>query len=117
MTVPRRRLLALPGALPPGEVDPARLAVSEDRVRGFEGRAQRYGTQYDRDETGGLGPLLIEDPERVDELRQAVGLRPPDENERRLRGQTACAGERPPHDGAGRQRRKRERERLVGWHD
>src|SRR4051812_24269343 len=71
-----RRGLALLGGLAPGEVDPARLATLEDRVRAFEGRPQRYGTQYDWDETGQLGPLPIEDPERVDLLRRSVGLGP-----------------------------------------
>jgi hypothetical protein len=77
---------------------------------------QRYGTQYDRDETEQLGPLPIEDPGRVDERRRPVGLGPLEENTRRIRDQTARAGERPPPDWAERQRRKRDWERAVGWH-
>ena len=89
----------------------------EDRVRAFEGRPQYYGTQYDWDENGQLGPLPIEDPEHVDERRRSVGLGPLEENTRRIREETARAGERPPPDRAERQRRKREWGRSVGWHD
>src|SRR5262249_61513681 len=59
-----RRGLELLARLAPGEIDPARLAMLEDRVRAFEGRPQRYGTQYDWDEAGRLGPLPVEDPGR-----------------------------------------------------
>ena len=112
-----RRGLALLGALAPGDVEPAQLAMLEDRVRAFEGRPQQYGTQYDWDEEGQLAPLPIEDPGRVDELRRSVGLGSLEENSRHIREQTARAGERPPPDRAERQRRRREWERSVGWHD
>jgi hypothetical protein len=112
-----RRGLELLARLAPGKVVPAQLAMLEDRVRAFEGRPQRYGTQYDWDEHGQLGPLPIEDPGGVDERRRAVGLGPLAENTRRIRDQTERTGERPPPDWAERQRRKGEWERSVGWHD
>jgi hypothetical protein len=112
-----RRGLKLLGGLAPGEVAPARLALLKDRVRAFEGRPQRHGTQYEWDEHGQLSPLPIEDPGCVDERRRSVGLGPLEENTRRIREEAACAGERPPPDRAERQRRKREWERSVGWHD
>jgi hypothetical protein len=112
-----RRGLVLLRGLGPGEADTAQLAMLEDRIRAFEGRPQRYGTQHDWDGTGHLGPLSIEDPGRVDERRRSVGLGPLEEDTRRIRAQAARAGERPPPDWAGRQRRKREWERSVGWHD
>jgi hypothetical protein len=95
-----RRGLELLSLLGPGEVELARLAMLEDRVRAFEGRPQRYGTQYDWDEAGQLGPLPIEDSGLVDELRRSVGLGPLEENTQRIREQTARAGERPPPDWA-----------------
>ncbi len=111
-----RRGLDLLSRLGPGDVDPGRLAMLEDRVRAFGGRPQRYGTQYDWAEAGQLGPLPVEDPGRVDELRRSVGLGPLEENTRRMREQTARAGESPP-DWAERRRQKAEWERSVGWHD
>ena len=51
-------------------------AMLEDRIRVFEGRPQLYGTQLKPDAHGNMRPHAIEDPERVDERRRAVGLEP-----------------------------------------
>lgn len=48
----------------------------DDRIRSFEGRPQLYGTQFDWDEDGLMSPLPIEEPEKVDERRSALGLPP-----------------------------------------
>ncbi len=103
---PMRRGLALLSGLWPGEVYTARLAMLEDRVHAFEGRPHRYGTQYNWEVAGGLGPLPIEDPERLDEWRRSVGLGPLEGNTRRIREQTSRVGERQPSDWADRQRRE-----------
>jgi hypothetical protein len=68
--------LALMKAQAAGEVSPANIAYLEDRVRVAEGRPQIYGTQFYVDEAGNVGPRPIEDPDHVDERRQAVGLQP-----------------------------------------
>jgi hypothetical protein len=52
------------------------LAYLVDRIAFFEGRPQRYGTQFDYDEQGYLVVYTVEDPERVNQLRQSVGLEP-----------------------------------------
>ena len=51
-------------------------AMLEDRIRVFEGRLQLYGSQLKPDAHGNLQPHAIEDPERVEERRRAVGLEP-----------------------------------------
>ncbi len=51
-------------------------AMLEDRIRMFEDRPQLYGTQPKPDAHGNLRPYTIEDPERVEERRRAVGLEP-----------------------------------------
>ncbi len=51
-------------------------AMLDDRIRMFEGRLQRYGTQLEPDADGRLRPYPIEDPEGVEERRRAVGLEP-----------------------------------------
>src|SRR5262245_25282419 len=73
------RGLELLARLEPGTVDPVQLAMLEDRIRAFEGRPQRYGTQYDWDDRGQLSPLPIEDPGSVDDRRRAIGLGPLEE--------------------------------------
>jgi hypothetical protein len=72
----QRMCLELMKAQAAGEVKPANIAYLEDRVRVGEGRPQVYGTQFYTDEAGNLGPQPIEDPDHVDERRQAVGLQP-----------------------------------------
>ena len=72
----RRSLLALQQAAVSGEVPAWQPAMLEDRIRMFEGRPQRYGTQLEPDDEGTLRPYVIEDPDGVDERRRAVGLEP-----------------------------------------
>ena len=55
---------------------PLEVAMLEDRIRTFEGRPQRYGTQFDWDEHGHLSLLPLEDPAGVDARRRAIGLGP-----------------------------------------
>ena len=52
------------------------LAYLTDRIAFFEGRPQRYGTQFDYDDQGYTVVYRLEDPERVDQLRRSVGLEP-----------------------------------------
>jgi hypothetical protein len=72
----QRTCLDLMRAQPEGEVLSRNIAYLEDRVRVGEGRPQIYGTQFYADEAGNFGPRPIEDPDHVDERRQAVGLQP-----------------------------------------
>ena len=71
-----RRVLEILRNEADGSVRPSQLAMLEDRIRVFEGRAQRYGTQFDWDERGELSPLPVEDAANVDERRAQVGLPP-----------------------------------------
>ena len=111
----RRGLVLLQEAVARGEVPAVEAAMLEDRIAFFEGRPQRYGTQYDWDERGELAPWTIEDEAGVDERRRAVGLPPLAENTRRLREEAAHAGEGPPRDGKKRQEEMEAWARRVGW--
>src|ERR1700733_12308505 len=52
-------------------------AYLEDRIAMYEGRPQVYGTQWiDDPRDGRLRPWRLAEPDRVDELREAVGLGP-----------------------------------------
>jgi hypothetical protein len=72
----RRCLRALQEAATRGDVPAWQPAMLEDRIRMFEGRPQRYGTQLEPDVEGRLRSYAIEDPEHVDDRRRAVGLEP-----------------------------------------
>jgi hypothetical protein len=87
----------------------------EDRIRTFEGRGQRYGTQFDWDADGALSPLPLEDPEGVDARRGEIGLPPLAADLRRRREDIASSTERPPRDAERRRRVLEEWLRKVGW--
>lgn len=70
----RRCLTLLQSAVERGDAPAWQAAYLEDRIRVYEGRGQRYGTQLDIGPDGKLIPFPIEDPERVDERRKAIGL-------------------------------------------
>jgi len=72
----RRCLAALEAAAARGEVPRWQPAMLEDRIRIFEGRAQRYGTQLTVADDGTLLPHPIEDPEGVEARRRAAGFEP-----------------------------------------
>ena len=70
----------------------------EDRIRFFEGRPQRYGTQLDWDADGNLSPGEVEDPQLLAERRAAVGLPPLEEQIEDARTRAAAEGDLPPAD-------------------
>ena len=69
-------MLAVLRSLPEHEADPKNAAYLEDRIRMYEGKPQRYGTQFDRDDDGLLSPVPCDDPALVDRRRAALGLPP-----------------------------------------
>lgn len=113
----RLGLSLLRAAAEAGEVAAVHVAMLEDRIAFFEGRPQRFGTQLDWDESGRLGPYLIEDVAGVDERRSAVGLPPLAEAIRRAREAASGQGERRPDDLAERSRRAEQWAISVGWRD
>jgi hypothetical protein len=94
-----------------GDASAADVAMLEDRIRTFEGRPQRYGTQYDWNDAGDAMELTggVEEPETVDERRRAVGL-PPIVWRRAVPGD-----ETPPTDLAAYRREFAVWAKRVGW--
>jgi hypothetical protein len=111
----RRGHLLLQEAVSRGEADPAHAAALEDRIRCFEQRPQRYGTQFDWDEHGRMSPLPLEDPARVNAYRREVGLCPLEERLEQVRA--VLGRELPPADSQGRRRAALDWARSVGWLD
>jgi hypothetical protein len=111
----RRGLGWLQEAAARGEVAPIDVAMLEDRIRSYEGRPQRYGTQFDWDASGQISPYPVDDPEGVDERRASIGLGPLDEAARSMRERRAQGPEMPPKDWAERQRQKEAWLHKVGW--
>ena len=111
----REALEALRQAAARGEVPASQPALLEDRIRTLEGRPQRFGTQFDWDESGALSPLPLEDPEHVDARRRSVGLGPLADAVRAQRQAAAAEGERPPNDWHARRQEMETWLRETGW--
>ena len=58
-----------------GDVPRWHFALIDDRIRVYESRPQRYGSQL-RGGPDGLEPYPLEDPTKVDQWRQELGLPP-----------------------------------------
>jgi len=80
----QEKCLALMRALPKDEVILWNIALFEDRVRMNTGRPQLYGTQFRMSE-GNFGPGPIEDEQRLEERRAAMGLEPFEDYSRDMR--------------------------------
>jgi len=113
----RRALALLWDAVARDEAPARQAAMMEDRVRTFEGRPQRYGTQFDWDEGGQMSPLPIEDEAGVEERRRAVGLEPLAGLVPRVRADVAASPEHRPGDPAARRAETEAWARSVGWRE
>ena len=111
----RRALPLLEAAAREGRASPRHAALLEDRIRFFEGRPQRYATQFDWDAEGNLSPGAVEDPQKLEARRRAVGLPPLAEQMEEARSRAATEGERPPTDYEAYASARDEWATEVGW--
>jgi hypothetical protein len=72
----RGALVSLRESAAAGRAPAWQPAMLEDRILTFEGRPQRFGTQFEPDGDGLPRPFPIEDPEGVEPRRRAAGLGP-----------------------------------------
>src|SRR5690606_5312352 len=95
--------------------DPKHLAYLTDRIAVFEGKPQRYGTQFDWDENGNLSPNFFDDLLKVNERRASIGLNTLEEQIEIIRKQVKNEHQSPPTDFKKRQQDIEEWKRHVGW--
>lgn len=107
----RAMLPVIERAAAAGELPAWTAAMLDDRIRVFEGRPQRHGTQLDwTDDGSALVPTgEVEEPDTLDERRAAVGLPP------MVWRRPPAAGERPPRDRAARQAEYEAWLVATGW--
>lgn len=103
-----RQLLATAAAR--GEVPRWQHAMMDDRIRVFEGKPQRYGSQL-RDTVNGPAPYTLEDPAHVEAWRKEVGLAPLGELLSGIREEPPLTAE----EIAKREAQELEWRRRVGW--
>lgn len=111
----RKCLGLLKEAAAQGESEPAYVAYLEDSICFHERRPQRYGTQFEWDDSGQLSPWTLEDPERVDAYRESVGLEPLARRVEHVRRRQRAEGESPPRDIEKRRREMESWAKSVGW--
>ncbi|MEM9171864.1 MAG: DUF6624 domain-containing protein [Pseudomonadota bacterium] len=111
----RRCLTLIEASTAAGDMPGFCAAYLSDRIASFEGRPQRYGTDFDWDDNGELSPSALEDAARVDEYRAQVGLGPLAERVQQMRQQAAAEGDRAPEDLPAWRRKRREWAKATGW--
>ncbi|GAB3545670.1 DUF6624 domain-containing protein [Spirosoma fluminis] len=98
-----------------GTVDPVNHVFLYDRVAMYEGRPQRFGTQFISDELGNLVPYPFDAPmDTVNKRRQALGLHSVQE---RLSELSEGLAAKPPADFQEQQKAYDDWRRNVGWID
>ncbi|HTU65383.1 MAG TPA: DUF6624 domain-containing protein [Steroidobacteraceae bacterium] len=93
-----------------GDAPRWQFAIIDDRIRVYEGRPQRYGTQLHYSATAGLQPHPIENESRINSMRMQAGLPPLHQTLAQARAQPA-----PPGDPAARDAAELEFRQKVGW--
>ena len=112
----RRMFVYLQNAADQGRAESWQPALLEDRIRSLEGRPQKYGTQFDWDESGEMSPYPeIEDPSNVNALRSSVGLPPIEEAIEDQRKAIKLSPEPRPDNIKKRREEMEAWARSVGW--
>jgi hypothetical protein len=92
-----------------GDAPRWQFAIIDDRIRVYEGKPQRYGTQLHYG-ANGLEPHPIENEARINSMRMQAGLPPLAQTLKQARLQPAPSG-----DPAAREAKEIEFRRSVGW--
>lgn len=97
------------------QVNPTNLAYLTDRIASFEGKPQRYGTQFDWDENGELSPNPFDDLIQVNQRRKSVGLNALEEQITIMRRRAKNENQSPPTNFEERKQDFEKWKRKVGW--
>lgn len=98
-----------------GEISLKDMAMTEDRIRCFEGRPQRFGTQFDWDEQKQMSPLPMDDEKLVEQRRKQIGLAPMSEEIVAKRKEMQLSSEEPPADYRRYVTEKEQWLKANGW--
>lgn len=98
-----------------GDANPKHLAYLSDRIAIFEGKTQRYGTQFDWDRNGELSAQPLDDLAIVNQRRMSIGLNSIAEQTEIIRTQAKSENQSPPIDYEKRRQEMKEWKKKVGW--
>lgn len=111
----RQVLHLLKTQLEPTPVMLRRIAKLEDRICFFEGKKQKYGTNFDWDEENGMSPTPIADPENVDARRAEMGLQPLAKAVAKMRQEADGAGLKAPKNSQQKKKEFAVWIKRTGW--
>lgn len=97
------------------KADPKDLAYLSDRIAVFEGKPQRYGTQFDWDENGEMKPNQFDNLAKVNQRRKALGLNTLEEQIEIMQDRIKNENQHPPKDLEERKREYERWRKSVGW--
>jgi len=107
----RKCLRLIEKAVSENEAEAYQAAYLRDRISFFENRPQRYGTSSDWNEAGAMEVWTLEDEEKVNDFRAAVGLKALEV----LTWENEETRDNKPKDYAERQAMFEEWTKKVGW--
>lgn len=105
----------LADAVSEGQANPQSLAYLTDRIAGFEGKEQRYGTQFEWDAQGEMSPMPFDDRDKVNQRRRSIGLNTLEEQTELIRRRVVEEQESPPTDLDQRRQEFEAWRKKVGW--
>lgn len=111
----RKCVKLLENAVREKKATPGNLAYLTDRIAVFEGKPQRYGTQFDWDENGELSPEPFDDLIKVNQRRKAIGFNTLEEQTEIIRRRAKNENESPPTDFEKRRQEVEKWKKEVGW--
>ena len=97
-----------------GDAPKKQVAFLTDRIRFNEGKPQIYGTVLDWNERGEF-TCELEDPDKVDELRNSVGMPPFEQSRQEHKNEVLAEGGKSPDDFEAYRDGMAEWARSVGW--
>lgn len=97
------------------KANPISLAYLTDRVAVFEGKPQRYGTQFDWDKNGKMSPNKCDDLIKVNKRRKSIGLNTLEEQVQIIQKRVEKENQLPPVDFEGRKIEYDSWRKEVGW--
>ncbi|WP_282081423.1 DUF6624 domain-containing protein [Aquimarina algiphila] len=97
------------------KANPKNLAYLTDRIAVFEGKPQRYGTQFDWDKNKELSPYSFDDLTKVNQRRKSIGLNTLEEQTEIIRTQAKNENQSPPIDFEKRKQEIKKWQKKVGW--
>jgi len=111
----KKAAILLKLAVEQNKADPKSLAYLTDRIAVFEGKPQRFGTQFDWDKNGEMNPNPFDDLAKVNQRRKALELPTLEEQTEIMKARVRNENRQPPKNFKERERAYNKWRKSVGW--